>query len=357
MTLLDTRQMSIGEALETLLRDRCRCASRRTTAAHRRTGQRVTSLRLQNERGLAYLLTAPGDLGLARAYVSGDLQMVGRAPRGPRHPSPTCRWGSLRLHAPGPRAGVRRCCAPSGSANLRPPAPPPQEPLPRWRRRAVRGCATPSRDAEAISHHYDVSNRFYELVLGPSMTYTCAVYPTPRRPSSRPRPRSTTWSAASSTSQPGQRLLDVGCGWGGMVRHAAHTASRARRDAVARSRPSGRRRRSSGRARRPGRGRHLDYRDVDRVRLRRDQLDRPHRAHRACGTTRRTSATCGTGSPGGRLLNHCITRPTTTSGDGAFIDRYVFPDGELPGRADHHRGPGRRASRCGTRRTSAATTP
>src|SRR5690606_34124067 len=78
-----------------------------------------------------------------------------------------------------------------------------------------------ARDAAAIAHHYDVSNRFYARLLGPSMTYTCALYPAAR----------TNWEQAQFAKhdlvarklgvRPGQRLLDVGCGWGGMVMHAA----------------------------------------------------------------------------------------------------------------------------------------
>ena len=69
-------------------------------------------------------------------------------------------------------------------------------------------------------HHYDVSNTFYEWILGPSMTYTCAVYTSGRTRSSRP---STKYDlvARKLDLKPGMRLLDVGCGWGGMVRHAA----------------------------------------------------------------------------------------------------------------------------------------
>ena len=64
-----------------------------------------------------------------------------------------------------------------GVRGLTPPPPPPQESLPRWRRVAEGLRHSKTRDAGAISHHYDVSNRFYEMVLGPSMTYTCACYP------------------------------------------------------------------------------------------------------------------------------------------------------------------------------------
>ena len=108
----------------------------------------------------------------------------------------------------------------------------------RWRRRRRRpsrggaGSAQGSahskkRDSSAISQHYDVSNTFYEYVLGPSMTYTCAVYPTGTSSLDRPRTPSTPWSSTSSACRPGAALLDVGCGWGSMVRHAARRGVRA----------------------------------------------------------------------------------------------------------------------------------
>ncbi|MGZ5400592.1 MAG: class I SAM-dependent methyltransferase, partial [Nocardioides sp.] len=127
-------------------------------------------LELTSRRGLAYLLTSPGDLGMARAYVSGDLVLHGVHPGDP-YDALVHLQSHLRFRAPTPTealAVVRSL----GIGNLRPPPPPPEESVPRWRRTVDGLRHTKGRDAGAISHHYDVSNRFYELVLGPSMTYT-----------------------------------------------------------------------------------------------------------------------------------------------------------------------------------------
>ena len=82
-------------------------------------------------------------------------------------------------------------------------------------------CALQNRDAEAIHHHYDVSNRFYEMVLGPSMTYTCACFPTEDATLEEAQYAKYDLVARKLGLQPGMRLLDIGSGWGGMVRHAA----------------------------------------------------------------------------------------------------------------------------------------
>src|SRR5690606_32730520 len=100
-----------------------------------------------------------------------------------------------------------------GLAHLVPPEPPAQEHLPRWRR-AVEGLRhSMTRDAGVISHHYDVSNRFYEMVLGPSMAYTCAVYDTPEATLEQAQAAKFDLVCRKLALQPGQRLLDVGCGW------------------------------------------------------------------------------------------------------------------------------------------------
>jgi cyclopropane-fatty-acyl-phospholipid synthase len=72
-----------------------------------------------------------------------------------------------------------------------------------------------------IQHHYDVSNRFYEMVLGESMTYTCAVYPGADATLEQAQEEKYDLVARKLGLRAGMRLLDVGCGWGGMVRHAA----------------------------------------------------------------------------------------------------------------------------------------
>src|SRR5262249_54077621 len=116
---------------------------------------------------LRYAVTAPGELGLARAYVSGQLEIEGDP------------YLLLRLLAHDDAGALSRADRLSvlrdlGLTVLRPLPPPPEEARARWRLGLLHGR---QRDADAIERHYDVSNRFYELVLGPTMAYTCAVYP------------------------------------------------------------------------------------------------------------------------------------------------------------------------------------
>src|SRR5664279_5617976 len=131
-------------------------------------------LNLLTPRGTTYLATAPGELGLARAYVSGDLDMHGVHPGDPYQ---LLRALSEKLDFKRPPARVlANIVRAIGIEHLEPIAPPPQEAQPRWRRIVEGMRHSKIRDAEAIHHHYDVSNRFYEWVLGPSMTYTFATY-------------------------------------------------------------------------------------------------------------------------------------------------------------------------------------
>jgi cyclopropane-fatty-acyl-phospholipid synthase len=288
--------------------------------------------RLTNERGLRYLVTAPGDLGMARAYVMGDLQIDGIHPGDPYDALRLI--GSWRFRRPSPRE-MGQIVRELGARRMVPPPPPPQETLPRWRRLAEGIRHSRTRDAEAIHHHYDVGNSFYEKVLGPSMAYTCAVFPKQEASLEEAQEEKFDLVCRKLGLEKGMRLLDVGCGWGGMVRHAAmHYGVTAlgvtlSAEQAAWGREMVRREGLSEHAE----IRHLDYRDAPG-----DGYD----AVSSIGLTEHIGVKNYPAyfgfirsklRPGGRFLNHCITRPRNNLNfmPGAFIDRYVFPDGELTG--------------------------
>jgi cyclopropane-fatty-acyl-phospholipid synthase len=223
-----------------------------------------------------------------------------------------------------------------GLKTLLPPEPPPQEVRP-FAKIGLRHSK--NRDANAIHHHYDVSNRFYELVLGPSMTYTCACYPAEDATLEQAQAHKYDLVARKLGLQPGMRLLDVGCGWGGMVRHAAqHYGVRALGVTLSREQATW----AQERIKAEGLDdvaevRHLDYRDV-----REGDFDAVSsigliehigvKQYPAYFSFLRSRL-----RPGGRLLNHGITRPDNRHPGLArrgFIGRYVFPDGELTGSGD-----------------------
>ncbi|MCX6395648.1 MAG: cyclopropane-fatty-acyl-phospholipid synthase [Propionibacteriales bacterium] len=292
-------------------------------------------LDLKNERGLSYLVTAPGDLGLARAYVMGDLEILGAHPGDPYEALAYIKGSrtGLKFRAPSPIEALSLVRT-VGLAHLVPPPVPEQEHLPRWRRLMEGFLHSPERDAEAISHHYDVSNRFYELVLGPSMTYTCACYPDVTSTLEEAQFHKYDLVAGKLDLRPGQRLLDVGCGWGGMVRHAAREYGvRALGVTLSAEQAFW----AQQKIKEEGleglaEVRHLDYRLVDE-----GDFD----AVSSIGLTEHIGVANYPAyfgflrdrlKPEGRLLNHSITRADNKkTSTGAFIDRYVFPDGELTG--------------------------
>jgi cyclopropane-fatty-acyl-phospholipid synthase len=289
-------------------------------------------LDLKSPRGTTYLATAPGDLGMARAYVSGDLEAVGVHPGDPYE---ILRIMGDELHFRRPGAVTLASITRSlGWDLLRPIAPPPQEAVPRWRRIAEGLRHSKTRDADSISHHYDVSNTFYEHVLGPSMTYTCAAYTS----------EDDTLEAAQENKyrlvfeklglKEGDRLLDIGCGWGGMVRFAARRGVKTIGATLSKEQAAWAQKAIADEGLSDlAEVRFSDYRDI---------AETGFDAVSSIGLTEHIGVQNYPSyfesiksklRVGGRVLNHSITRPDNRSHAraGAFIDRYVFPDGELTG--------------------------
>ncbi len=292
----------------------------------------VLGLDLLTPQGTTYLATAPGELGLARAYISGDIEARGVHPGDPYDLLNTmAEIVDLKRPSPWLLANVVRSV---GVEHLVPVPPPPQEVLPPWRRILEGLRHSKTRDAEAIHHHYDVSNAFYQWVLGPSMTYTCAVYPSGDATLEEAQENKYRLIFEKLRLRAGDRLLDVGCGWGGMVRYAARRGVRVigatlSAEQAAWAHKAIKEQGLDGLAE----VRHCDYRDV-----RETGLD----AVSSIGLTEHIGVKNyplyfgflkSKLRTGGLLLNHCITRHNNSSAYRAtsFIDRYVFPDGELTG--------------------------
>jgi cyclopropane-fatty-acyl-phospholipid synthase len=273
---------------------------------------------------LRRLVTAPGELGLGRAYVAGELDLEGEleAVLALGDSRPDFRLG------PAEWAHAMRALLSSGALRPGRVPPPPEEARLRGRRH------TRARDAAAISHHYDISNDFYGLVLGPTLTYSCAYFADSGASLEDAQRDKHELICRKLRLRPTERLLDVGCGWGTLAIHAAINhevqvvgVTLSRRQAEL----AGKRVAEAGVADRVS-IRIQDERDVD---------DGPYDAVSSVGMFEHVGAERlgryfshirDLLRPGGRLLNHGIARPP---GKGrryprnGFIDRYVFPDGEL----------------------------
>jgi len=336
-TTMTKGKLSIAEAFDSLMREPL--PLRITAYDGSAAGPEEAPFRFHvaTERGLNYLMSSPDpDLALGRAYVAGDLQLFGAHPGDPYEALVVLKEG-IKFRRPSP-AELVTLVRSLGISHLVPPPPPPEEAPSRVRRVFEGFRHSLNRDAEAISHHYDVSNRFYELVLGPSMTYTCAVFPHEAATLEEAQAAKYDLVARKLDLQPGQRLLDLGCGWGGMVRHAAKEYGvKALGVTLSRQQAEW----AQEEIKRQGLDdlaevRHLDYRLVP---------DGQFDAVSSIGLTEHIGVRNYPSyfgfvkdklKPEGRLLNHCITRADSrqSARTGEFIDRYVFPDGELaaPGR-------------------------
>jgi cyclopropane-fatty-acyl-phospholipid synthase len=287
---------------------------------------------LLSPRGTTYLATSPGELGLVRAYVSGALQLHGVHPGDPYE---LLRALNDDVNVTRPPARVLIDIVRSiGINHLVPIAPPPQEVLPRWRRTMQGLRHSRTRDAKAIQHHYDVSNTFYEWVLGQSMTYTCACYPRADATLEEAQANKYRLVFDKLRLKAGDRLLDVGCGWGSMVRYAARRGVKTTGITLSGEQAAWAQKAIAEEGLTElAEVRHGDYREIKET-----QFD----AVSSIGLTEHIGIANYPAyfrflrsrlRTGGLLLNHCITRPDNRSAPaaGGFIDRYVFPDGELTG--------------------------
>ena len=182
-------------------------------------------LRLVRRRALRRLLWAPNELGLARAYVSGDAEIRGDIMAGLEALEAVSDpdYGPTMHIDAGTKRNVAVAALRLGIIGA-PPTPPPEEIALRGRRHSK------ARDAQAIAHHYDVGNDFYRIVLGESMTYSCAYFeqePSAQYGLAEAQQAKCDLVARKLGLREGMRVLDVGCGWGTFaLRAAAHHGAR-----------------------------------------------------------------------------------------------------------------------------------
>ncbi|OHV20248.1 cyclopropane-fatty-acyl-phospholipid synthase [Parafrankia soli] len=294
-----------------------------------------TKVVIRSPHALRRALFHPGELGFARAYVAGDVEIDGDV-----FAALALRERIARLR-PSP-AAVRALAVLVRQFGPRPPQPPPEEA--RMRRHGRQHSR--SRDAAAISHHYDVSNDFYRLVLGPSMTYSCAVWDSPATRLTAAQTAKHELVCRKLGLRPGERLLDIGCGWGSMALHAAyHHGVQAVGITISAEQAAEARRRVT----------EAGLEDKIEIRLQdyREITDGPFDAISSVGMVEHVGRAklpiyfdnlFHLLRPGGRLLNHGISFPGDPVGaargrprlgplplprDADFLHRYVFPDGEL----------------------------
>lgn len=281
------------------------------------------TLSLTSPLAIRRILWAPGELGLGRAYVAGDIDFEGDVIEVMRTVATQAPRDTSLLKV----AGSVIAAAKKAGAIGKPPPPPECEYQPKGVRAHTLG-----RDAKAIQHHYDVSNEFYELVLGSAMTYSCARFAEPTMTLAEAQASKHDHICRKLDLQPGQRLLDIGCGWGSMVMHAAtHYGVRAVGITISAAQAERARQRvtEAGLADRVE-IRLQDYRDVGGERfdavssigmsehVGNDNLDRYFEIIR------------GVLPDHGRLLNHAISSIGGSKlSKNSFAYRYVFPDGEL----------------------------
>ena len=266
---------------------------------------------------LAHALRAPGQLGIGRAYVSGDLEVDDMDKAidllDAWRPPPLDRGARARLAIAALRAAGLRRPPPVPKAELRPSG-----------RRHSR-----QRDARAVRHHYDLPAEFFALFLDDSMTYSCGVFSRGATTLEEAQEAKLELVCEKLGLDEGERVLDIGCGWGSFAIHAARTRG-VRVLGITLSGPQ------AVRARRRVAELGLDDRVQIRVADYRELDEEPFDAVVSIGMVEHVGASqidtyartiAGALRPGGRALNHGIARLRHGEPEAAaFSERYVFPD-------------------------------
>jgi cyclopropane-fatty-acyl-phospholipid synthase len=176
---------------------------------------------IRDKRALRHVMWKPGELGVARAYVQGDLDVEGDLGDGLR-----AMWDAVRdarvadERAGRPRIGPRQVARAAalavrlGAIGRRPPAPAAESNL-------TGELHSKERDQAAISHHYDLSNDFYELILDPNMAYSSGFHVTPEMTLEEAQTAKLHLICKKLGLEPGMRMVDIGSGWGSLTLFAA----------------------------------------------------------------------------------------------------------------------------------------
>ena len=275
------------------------------------------ALHVRSPAALAHAMRRPGQLGLGRAYVSGAIEVddIDEAMAAILNykPPPIDRAAQLRLALAATRA----------MGPMLPPPVPASELRPRGRRHSV------ERDKRSVTHHYDVSNDFFALWLDKSMTYSCALFSRDGSSLEAAQSAKIDLVCTKLALEQGERMLDVGCGWGSLAIHAAkHYGVSV--TGITLSEPQaalGRKRAAEA-----GVGDLVDIRVTDYRELTGEPYDKiasigmvEHVGSVQIDEYMRTLHRLL--RPGGQLLNHGIARLRVGEPEaGPFSERYVFPD-------------------------------
>ena len=277
------------------------------------------TLTFTTSRALAHVLRAPGELGLGRAYVDGMVEVDDLE-------------GALRMvdeFEPPPLTLAQRAGLAVALIRACGLVVPPRAPAAELRLRGRRH--TLARDRRAVRHHYDVGNEFFALFLDRSMTYSCAYFSGGAQTLEEAQEAKLELVCRKLGLEAGERVLDVGCGWGSFVIQAA---SRHGARAVGITLSEEQARLARERAREAGVADLVEFRVADY----REVSDGPFDAIASIGMVEHVGEEqidvyarrlWSLLRPGGRLLNHGIAKlkDFDTPYEGAFSERFVFPDG------------------------------